>query len=190
MVKLNKIYTKTGDAGTTSLVGGLRIHKSAQRIAAMGALDELNSQLGFALALLDSALALPSIKEQILIIQNTLFNIGAQWSTHPDAPSLKRDPVTIDDITTLENHIDTLNSELPALTSFVLPGGSVASSAFHVARSVCRRAEHLGFALNEQEPDTLHPDSLVYINRLSDWVFVAARFINHTLNIKEPLWTP
>ena len=78
MVKLNKIYTKTGDAGTTSLVGGLRIHKSAQRIAAMGALDELNSQLGFALALLDSALALPSIKEQILVIQNTLFNIGAQ----------------------------------------------------------------------------------------------------------------
>ena len=66
----------------------------------------------------------------------------------------------------------------------------MASSAFHVARSVCRRAEHLGFALNEQEPDTLHPDSLVYINRLSDWIFVAARFINHTLNIKEPLWTP
>ncbi len=187
MVKLNKIYTRTGDDGTTGLVDGSRRAKHDPRLVAIGDVDELNSALGLA------AMAVaPEIADEVRRIQNDLFDLGADLATPlgafdtPDfAPSdmvLRIVPAQAD---WLESAIDRHNAALPPLTSFILPGGSEAASRVHLARAIARRAERAATALASAEP--VNPAALAYINRLSDYLFVLARAINAGA---DPLWVP
>jgi cob(I)alamin adenosyltransferase len=183
-MKKSNLYTRTGDAGTTSLVGGERVAKNSVRLEAYGTIDEFSSFIGMLLSSKD----IPQPVYDILIhTQNKLFNIGAYLAT--DSTSDK--PATLyglnqDDITKLEKAIDTLDADTPAVHAFVLPGGSQASALAHVARTVCRRAERRILDLAQTAPVS----SLVleYINRLSDYLFIVARNINHHSGIKEIIW--
>ena len=169
MVKLNKIYTRTGDSGTAGLVDGSRVAKSSLRMTAIGEVDEANAAVGVAIAALgggDTAL-------QLVAIQNELFDLGADIATPGEVESaLRVDP---SQVARLEIEIDEMNATLEPLTSFILPGGSPAVAVLHLARTVVRRAERAAVALNEVEPLNRH--LLAYLNRLSDHLFVAARFI-------------
>jgi cob(I)alamin adenosyltransferase len=175
-----KIYTKTGDGGETSLFGGARVRKDDARIEAYGTVDELNSFIGVARA------AWPSSPgdAQLHAIQSDLFDIGA----HLASPGLSRfagpDPVRI---AALEQSIDAMESELAPLKTFILPGGSVAASHLHVARTICRRAERLVVALRDDDAATIA--SITYLNRLSDCLFVAARYANHLHGVPDVPWT-
>ena len=185
MPRLTRIYTKTGDTGMTGLGGGQRVPKDSRRVETYGTVDELNSQLGLALALgLCDRLAaeLPSI-------QNELFDLGSDLAT--PAVSQARHPVpTVEPrhIEHLEALIDELNDVVGPLANFLLPGGSVGAAALHVARTVCRRAERQATALAREEP--IGPTVLPYLNRLSDALFVMARYENHERGVAEPLWQP
>ena len=190
MVKLTKIYTKTGDDGTTGLAGGKRIKKSSLRIKAFGVLDELNTQLGCAISLLPATPTLQPILQSTQYIQQQCFNIGAQWCIAKEDQRENSPDLPADAITTLEAEIDHYNNQLPTLQSFILPGGHTAASAYQMARCICRRVEHTSHCLNEEEPNTLNTTHLIYLNRLSDWLFVVARYINQQLDITEPLWIP
>ncbi|MBU6459752.1 MAG: cob(I)yrinic acid a,c-diamide adenosyltransferase [Proteobacteria bacterium] len=173
--KKSRIYTKTGDQGTTGLANGQRIQKNSCRIMAQGALDELNSAIGCILAY-----SLPaSIEHDLTFIQTALFELGALLS-------LSARPVP--DANWLEHAIDRLDCKLPALRTFIMPGGGPAGAATHFARSVCRRAEVSLWQLNATEP--VDPAFLVYLNRLSDYLFVAARMINHMDSLPEIPWNP
>jgi cob(I)alamin adenosyltransferase len=177
---LVKIYTKTGDDGTTGLVGGARIKKSNPRIVAYGAVDELNSAIGLALSShLDS-----DIKDLLMQIQNNLFVMGADLAN----PNLNDVSNRIQDtmITNLENHIDNLESELEPISYFILPGGDEIASRIHLARSICRRAEVNIVELSESEK--INKNCQVYMNRLSDLLFVIARSINKRKKIKDIAW--
>lgn len=171
MVKLNKIYTRTGDDGTTGLVNGERRSKADLRVEAYGTIDETNAAIG--LARLETVGELDKMLE---IIQNDLFDLGADLAT----PQSSKDKVDLRIVSTqtkrLENEIDKLNEMLSALTSFVLPGGSKASAHLHFARTVTRRAERAMVALHNHEK--VNNEALQYINRLSDFLFVAARYAN------------
>lgn len=167
MVKLNKIYTRTGDGGTAGLVDGSRVSKSSLRMAAIGDVDEANAAIGVAAATLQGG-ALPDI---LLAIQNELFDLGADIATPGEVEGALR--IVASQVTRLEHEIDEMNADLAPLTSFILPGGSPTAAALHVARAVIRRAERSTVALNESEP--LNPHLLAYLNRLSDHLFVAAR---------------
>ena len=169
MVKLNKIYTKTGDAGTAGLVDGSRVSKSSLRMAAIGYVDEANAAIGVAAATLEGG----SLPDQILEIQNDLFDLGADIATPGEVEGALR--VVARQVERLEHEIDEMNADLAPLTSFILPGGSTAAAALHLARTIVRRAERSAVALNESEP--LNPQVLAYLNRLSDHLFVAARHI-------------
>ena len=174
MVKLNKIYTRTGDDGTTGLVDGSRLPKHAARMEAIGAVDEANSALGLAaVALADSEHAAPLYR-----IQNDLFDLGADIATPGDdfEPSEMVLRIVAAQVEWLETQIDTANESLEPLTSFVLPGGSEAAARLHVARAATRRAERAMTALAEGDPT--NPQALAYINRLSDYLFVLARVAN------------
>lgn len=174
-----KIYTRGGDKGKTSLFGGTRVSKSAVRLHAYGTLDELNAILGSAVA--DSTL--PGLtKTQLLWIQSLLFQIGADLATplESSANILRMDASYA---TTMETWIDEMEAHLSPLTSFILPGGSAAGAKLHEARTVCRRAERWIVELMDSEPVT--EAVIVIINRLSDYLFVAARFVNHKLDIPE-----
>lgn len=176
MVKLNKIYTKTGDDGTTGLVDGSRLSKSAPRVRAYGDVDELNSTLGLVRLQLEN-LRLDKILAQI---QNDLFDLGADLAT-PLPKGTQADPeyalrMVDSQVTRLEQDLDALNADLEPLNSFVLPGGSAPSAYLHLARTVCRRAERECVALSEQTDITAA--ALTYLNRLSDFLFVAARWCN------------
>lgn len=169
MVKLNKIYTRTGDAGTAGLVDGSRVSKSGLRMAAIGEIDEANAAIGVAIA----ALGAESIARQLLAIQNELFDLGADVATLGEVEGALR--IVAPQVERLEREIDLMNADLPPLTSFILPGGSAAVAAIHLARTVVRRAERAAVALNEVEP--LNPHLLAYLNRLSDHLFVTARHV-------------
>ncbi|WP_297322595.1 cob(I)yrinic acid a,c-diamide adenosyltransferase [uncultured Bartonella sp.] len=182
MVKLNKIYTRTGDDGTTGLVNGERRSKADLRVEAYGTIDETNAAIG--LARLETVGELDKMLE---IIQNDLFDLGADLAT----PQPSKNKVDLRIVSTqtkrLENEIDKLNKMLSPLTSFVLPGGSKASAHLHLARTVVRRAERAMVALHNQEK--VNNEALQYINRLSDFLFVAARYAND-YGKNDVLWTP
>ena len=167
MVKLNKIYTRTGDSGSAGLVDGSRVSKSSLRMAAIGDVDEANAAIGVAGATLEGG-ALP---DQLLEIQNDLFDLGADIATPGEVEGALR--IVARQVERLEHEIDAMNADLAPLTSFILPGGSPAAAALHLARTVVRRAERSAVALNESEP--INPQVLAYLNRLSDHLFVAAR---------------
>ena len=169
MVKLNKIYTRTGDGGSAGLVDGSRVSKSSARMTAIGEVDEANAAIGVAIAALGSnALGL-----QLLGIQNDLFDLGADIATPGEVEGALR--IVAAQVARLEIEIDEMNAALEPLTSFILPGGSAAVAALHLARAITRRAERAAVALNESEP--LNPQLLAYLNRLSDHLFVAARHV-------------
>jgi len=194
MVVLNKIYTRTGDAGTTALGSGERVRKSSARIAAYGTVDETNAQIGVARVAVPESL--PHIEAMFARVQNDLFDLGADLCVperaaaagRPDtAPSRLR--MTDAQVKRLEDEIDRMNEELEPLRSFVLPGGTPASAALHVARTVCRRAERLMVELTELPNEPVSAVALKYINRLSDFLFVAGRYLNDK-GQRDILWVP
>jgi cob(I)alamin adenosyltransferase len=179
-----KIYTKTGDQGTTALFGGERVSKGDLRIDAYGTVDELNSFIG----LVRDQEVNQKRKEILIPIQNSLFIIGAILGTEPGNTKLKIPSLSEDNIVFLEKQIDAMEAELQPLRFFILPGGHVSVSFCHVARTVCRRAERLTTALHDQEKiDML---VLKYLNRLSDYLFVLSRKMTHELGVEEIPWKP
>jgi cob(I)alamin adenosyltransferase len=188
MVKLNKIYTKTGDDGTTGLVDGSRIAKNHPRMAAIGDIDELNSTLGVAICeIADEALV-----KTLRIIQNDLFDLGADLATPAEAdddfePSEMVLRIVPSQVDRLEQEIDTVNERLDALTSFILPGGSKAAATIHLARATARRAERE--AVSAAQEMAINPQALAYVNRLSDYLFVLARALNDG-GKADILWVP
>lgn len=181
-----KIYTKTGDLGKTSLIGGTKVPKSHLRIESYGTIDELNSYIGLVSDHLKDEATKIILKE----IQDRLFTVGSSLACDPDKePSMKIPDLKEKDIVLLENEIDTMNEVLTPMKFFILPGGHVAVSTAHVARCVCRRAERLCVNMQEHE---LFVDPLVikYINRLSDYLFVLARYIGHKFGVDEVAWKP
>ena len=182
MVKLDKIYTRGGDKGKTSLGDGKRVYKSSIRIDAFGTVDETNSILGIAIIGLKSPL-----KEMIFRIQNDLFDLGADLCV-PENKSLEYEPLRIVQmqVDRLENEIDEMNSNLSELKSFILPGGSMESAYLHLARTSARKAERLIISLSQKEK--INPVSIKYINRLSDHLFVSARFVNKQNQKEDILW--
>ncbi|MEO5973480.1 MAG: cob(I)yrinic acid a,c-diamide adenosyltransferase [Sphingomicrobium sp.] len=169
MVKLNRIYTRTGDAGSAGLVDGSRMSKAGARMIAIGEIDEANAAIGLALAALGGAEPAPAL----LRIQNELFDLGADVATPGEIAGALR--IVASQVERLEREIDAMNAALAPLTSFILPSGSAAVAALHCARTVVRRAERAAVALNEAE--LLNPQLLAYLNRLSDHLFVAARAV-------------
>ncbi len=179
-----KIYTKAGDGGQTSLLGGKKVSKSALRIAAYGTVDELNSALG-ALRSHGPGAPLDAFLERV---QSDLFRIGAELASADGAPAGNLVRVGDPDVRLIEAEIDRMEAGLAPLKNFILPGGTQAASAAHVARSVCRRAERTVVDLSEKE--TVRGDIVVYLNRLSDALFVAARAINAAAGAPERTWKP
>ena len=181
MVKLNKIYTRTGDKGSAGLVDGSRVAKSSLRMTAIGEVDEANAAIGVAIAALDEG----PIVDQLLEIQNDLFDLGADVATPAKVKGALR--IVASQVERLEGDIDVMNTGLPPLESFILPGGSTSVAALHLARAIVRRAERAAVALNEDEP--LNPHLLAYLNRLSDHLFVAARHVAASEG-GDILWKP
>jgi len=181
LVKLNKIYTRTGDDGTTGLVGGGRISKADPLMAAIGDVDEANSAIGVALTWIEDAPTAATLRR----IQNEMFDLGADLATPLDMEGALR--VTAEQIDRLEREIDAMNASLSPLTSFVLPGGAAGAAQLHLARAIVRRAERS--AASAVADNALNPNALTYINRLSDWLFVAARGMNN-LGASDVLWVP
>lgn len=181
-VRLTKIYTRGGDAGQTSLGDGSRVSKLDPRIAAYGTSDELNSAIGVVLA----GHSPPSVRDVLLRVQNELFDLGADLSVPVEREGRLR--VTQDLVDELERDCDRFNADLPELKSFVLPGGSETAARLHVARTICRRAERE--ALVAVEGAQANPVAAVYLNRLSDLLFILARAANAADGHEEPLWRP
>ncbi len=181
-----KIYTKTGDLGKTSLIGGTKVPKSHLRIESYGTVDELNSYIGLVSDMINDEHSRSVLKE----IQDRLFTIGSSLACDPDKETLMKIPdLKETDITALENEIDKMNETLPAMKSFILSGGHPAVSTTHVVRCVCRRAERI--CVHMQEEDLfIEPLVIKYLNRLSDYLFVLARYIGHLLNVPEVPWKP
>jgi cob(I)alamin adenosyltransferase len=190
MVVLNRIYTRTGDDGTTALGSGERRKKFDLRIAAYGTVDELNACVG--IARLHTA-ADPALDAMLARIQNDLFDLGADLCTPENAkgkgPAGTRLAVTDAQVTRLEHEIDALNAELKPLRSFVLPGGTPAAAYLHLARTVCRRGERLMVELADRPDEVVSAAAIKYVNRLSDFLFVASRFLNHK-GSADVLWVP
>ncbi len=186
-----KIYTKTGDKGTTALFGGTRVPKHHIRIDSYGTVDELNSHIG-----LIRDQQIDELSKNVLInIQDKLFTVGAVLATDPEKAILKSGQkrlniptISSEDITLLETEMDRMNESLPPMTHFVLPGGHQTVSFCHIARCVCRRAERLSTALYEMEP--FEETTLQYLNRLSDYLFVLARKLSYDLEADEIQWIP
>lgn len=181
MVTLNRIYTRQGDKGETQLVGGKKVRKDSLRLEAYGTVDELMSMIGVAIEELgDQASPLRQI-------QNKLFDLGSILATEPEKlQERNRNLVQEKDATALEQAIDRMNEQLPGLKSFVLPGGSKGAAQLHVARTVCRRAERLVVALAKKE--SVPGDVVIFLNRLSDYLFVLSRYVNKVLGKEEVLW--
>lgn len=199
MVKLNKIYTKTGDDGTTGLVGGARVSKNDPRVEAYGTVDEANSQIGLAIIIATGGMGTQAhnprvaarIGEVLSSIQNDLFDVGADLAT-PIAKGEKPGAalrVTDEQVAKLEGWIDEFNERLQPLNSFVLPGGTALAGALHVARTVTRRAERAAVALRAADESATSPESVRYLNRLSDLLFVVARVANDDGRV-DVLWQP
>ena len=179
-----KIYTKTGDQGTTSLFGGTRVSKADLRIDTYGTVDELNSYIG----LLRDQPVNTGRKTDLLEVQDRLFTIGSILATEPGNQKVKIPHLSEEDISFLEKKMDEMDASLPPMRFFVLPGGHQSISFCHIARTVCRRAERLTIALNTQEA----VDALVikYLNRLSDYLFMLSRKMTQELNVEESPWKP
>lgn len=184
VVLLNRIYTRTGDDGTSALTTGERRPKSDLRFEAIGTVDELNAHVG--LARLERAALPDGVDAMLGRIQNDLFDLGADLAT-PDRPGRERLRIVASQVARLEAEIDRLNADLAPLTSFVLPGGTPAAAALHLCRTVARRAERLAVALAARE--AINPEATRYINRLSDFFFVAARLANDR-GAGDVLWVP
>jgi cob(I)alamin adenosyltransferase len=186
-----KVYTKTGDSGTTALFGGTRVPKHHIRIESYGTVDELNSHIGL---IRDQDMS-DLYKNVLIEVQDRLFTVGAILATPPEKETLKNGQprlqnlgIVESDIEFLENEIDTMEEALPPMTHFVLPGGHTTVSYCHIARCVCRRAERLAVHLNDIEPTDERV--IKYLNRLSDYLFVLARKLSHDLNADEVQWIP
>lgn len=188
MVKLNKIYTRTGDDGTTGLASGPRRRKSDLRIEAFGAVDEANAALGVAQL---HAADTPGFAPMLTRVQNDLFDLGADLATPDTGEAMGWEPLRIiaSQVAWIEQQIDQLNSELKPLNSFILPGGLPLAAHLHVARTIVRRAERLMVALSNHEGEIVSPEALKYINRLSDLMFVAARYAADK-GAADVLWVP
>ena len=186
MVKLNKIYTRTGDDGTTGLADGQRRSKADLRVEAYGAVDETNACVGLARLHAEGPL-----DAMLAAIQNDLFDLGADLATPPSEAPLDYEPLRIvaAQVARLEADIDVLNADLAPLKSFVLPGGSALSANLHLARTVCRRAERVAVALRGVEAEKISPEAVQYLNRLSDFLFVASRVANRN-GADDVLWVP
>lgn len=177
-----KIYTKTGDGGTTALFGGKRVSKAELRIETYGTVDELNSYVGM---LRDQEVNKKRI-DFLIHIQNNLFTIGAVLATEPGNTKVKTPHLSEDDVTVLEKEMDLMDAALEPMRFFILPGGHPSVSFGHIARTVCRRAERLVIALNEREP--VEPIVVKYLNRLSDYLFVLCRMMSKELGTEEIPW--
>lgn len=179
-----KIYTKTGDQGTTGLLGGARVPKSHVRIEAYGTVDELNSHIG----MVRDQPVNQSVVDELISIQNTLFVIGAHLASDPDQSNAKIPGMEVEQIEQLELAIDRMDAELPEMRHFILPGGHTSVSAGHIARCVCRRAERQVIGLSAIE----HVEGVIikYLNRLSDYLFVLCRWMTLKLEIEEVPWRP
>lgn len=188
MVKLNKIYTRTGDDGTTGLVSGPRRMKHDARIEAYGEVDETNALIGVAR---QHAAGYPDLDRMLMRIQNDLFDLGADLATPETGEKPAYEPLRIiqSQVDRLETEIDKLNADLSPLRSFVLPGGSPLAAALHVARTAARRAERRIVDLAERQGETVSKEANAYINRLSDLLFVAARWANDK-GARDVLWVP
>ena len=189
-IRINKVYTRTGDAGKTRLIGGEKRWKDDARVEAYGTVDELNSEIGLCRELLKEQKdgQFSSLISFLKSIQNELFNLGTQLASAEDRDSKNLPQLSDDAISKLENEIDTVNESLSELTSFVLPGGSVINAQFHMARNVCRRAERRTVTLSRHE--TVVPENIQYLNRLSDALFVWSRWVSLILGDTENLWNP
>jgi cob(I)alamin adenosyltransferase len=189
MVRLNKIYTKTGDDGTTALGTGERRPKDDLRIEAFGTVDETNATIGLVRTELPKEFS--ALDAMLAAIQNDLFDLGAELATPDDGKPKDFEPlrIIISQVERIERDIDALNADLKPLRSFVLPGGSRAAAALHLARTVSRRAERLLVTLARKEPDRVGKPALIYMNRLSDLLFVASRFVN-LKGDGDVLWVP
>jgi cob(I)alamin adenosyltransferase len=191
-IALNRIYTKRGDFGETSLAGGQRVLKDSARIEAYGTVDELNAFTGLAVVSCEEMIVHdPRIGLLLVIlrrVQHELFNLGSILATLPEDVHPKQARITSAEVSQLEREIDGMNESLPPLRSFVLPGGTRLNAELHVTRTVCRRAERLviGLARDENVP----PEAIQYLNRLSDAMFVWSRWVNHTVGAPEILWEP
>lgn len=189
MVVLNKIYTRTGDNGTTALGSGERRMKFDLRVAAYGTVDECNSAIG--IARLHVADALPELDAALTRIQNDLFDLGADLATPDNGEDPGYEPLRIiaSQVERIEKDIDRFNSKLEALRSFILPGGTPAAAHLHMARTIARRAERMIVELAEKPGEQVNPQAIVYMNRVSDFLFVAARVANDN-GTADILWVP
>jgi cob(I)alamin adenosyltransferase len=178
-----KIYTRTGDDGSTSLFSGERVPKTDLRVKTYGTIDELNSQLGAARAFLPHA----TVEEYLVGLQNQLFIVGADLATIPRDSGKEAVRIKEAECLWLETEIDLMTSRLPTLRNFILPGGSPAAAHIHIARSICRRAERQVLDLSQREP--VNKDLLIYLNRLSDFLFTLARYENMLKDINEAKWS-
>ena len=182
-VAINRVYTRRGDAGDTALAGGQRVAKDSLRIDAYGTVDELNAFIGIARAEAPETLA-----AILLRVQHELFNLGSSLATLPEDAHPKQARITDADVAQLEAEMDRANEELAPLRSFVLPGGSRLNAELHVCRTVCRRAERVCVALSRVE--SVPPEAVRYLNRLSDALFVWSRWASHLTGAPETLWDP
>ncbi len=191
-IALNRIYTRAGDAGETRLVGGQRVSKDNARIECFGVVDELNAFTGLARTtveqLLPEAPALRPFAATLKRVQHELFNLGSALATLPEDMHPKQPRITAAEVQRLEREIDEANESLAKLRSFVLPGGSRLDAELHVCRTICRRAERLLVSLARSQ--SVPPEALTYLNRLSDAFFVWSRWVNHVLGQPETLWEP
>ena len=191
-VAINRVYTRGGDKGETGLAGGQRVPKDSLRIEAYGTVDELNATIGVARATAEESLTghakLAELDAILKRVQHELFNVGSILATLPQDVHPRQARVTEAEIAQLEAEIDRMNAALPALRSFVLPGGCRLNADLHVSRTVCRRAERIAVALARQEP--IDGEIIRYLNRLSDALFVWSRWASHTLGVPEILWEP
>lgn len=189
---INRVYTRRGDGGETSLAGGHRVPKDSPRIDAYGTVDELNAVLGAARVAAaeaaDTAPRLTPLPAILLRVQHELFNLGSILATLPQDVHPKQARITDADVARLESEIDRMNADLPSLRSFVLPGDSRLNAALHICRTVCRRAERAVVALSRTE--TVAPEAVRYLNRLSDALFVWSRWASHVTATPETLWDP
>ena len=185
-IALNRIYTKGGDKGQTSLAGGQRVPKDALRIECYGTVDELNAFTG--MACISASEAIPQLAAILRRVQHELFNLGSILATKPEDVHPKQARITPVEIEQLEKEIDRMNADLPALRSFVLPGGSRLNTELHACRTICRRAERIAVALAREEE--IPAEAIQYLNRLSDAFFVWSRWANHVLGVAEVLWEP
>ncbi len=184
-----KIYTRTGDEGETSLFSGARVSKNHAYIEAIGAVDEVNSFIGCSIAHFPKEASLKGAKEQLIIIQHAMFDVGAALATprtSSNSKKLEKTRFDREETDLLEKWIDEMEKDLPKLSHFILPGGHPAGAMLHVARSMCRRAERAIIPMHQA--GDVSDNVLVYLNRLSDYLFVASRYLNHILHVPETQW--